>query len=175
MNVLSKSLLSRVAACIFLSALALSGTAHADAETYELGKPFPHARNQSLVPQWRLYVFEREGVRYFQINDVFGQVHATFAEENGDLLVIPSGTDTATVERIAASPKTDICGRGCTGGIVRNSGAIENLRSPKAIADTGILVFQDPTLQIRVAEYAAGQPIWRIIMQPLQAYGARTP
>jgi hypothetical protein len=82
--------------------------------TYELGQPFPQAINRSLNPQWRVYVFEREGVRYFQINDLFGHVRATFAAENGSFLILPAGEDTDRVV-VPREHENDAlaCGTGC--------------------------------------------------------------
>lgn len=41
-----------------------------------LGQAYPAAADRSADPEWRLYIFERDGFSYFQINDLNGHVEA---------------------------------------------------------------------------------------------------
>ena len=163
MNVWSNFFSVRTSACALLLALGSLSATHASSATYELGRPFPKTLNHSLNPQWRVYVFELEGIRYFQINDIFGGIHVIFAEVEGDILVIPIGLDTSNVERLTAAIGNDMtqCGA-CSGGIVLGSASAND----GPISDAGHPIYQDTTLQIRMDENAAHEPIWRIITQP---------
>ncbi|WP_266157469.1 hypothetical protein [Dyella silvatica] len=58
-----------------------------------LGQSWPNARDVSTSPNWHVYVFERDGVRYIQINDLNGAVRAALATANGEYLVLPMGKD----------------------------------------------------------------------------------
>lgn len=171
MNVLSPFLSLRTPAYAMLLALGLSSAAHARPAAYELGQPFPHVENRSLDPQWRVYVFEHLGVRYFQINDTFGHLHTIFAEGNGALLVLPAGLDAANVEQVMATPHNGVaqCG-GCTGAIVLGSQNLaEEMRSEASGTERGALIYQDSTLEIRATENAGHQVAWRIVTMPSQS------
>lgn len=62
-----------------------------------LGQAWPNAADVSASPNWHVYVFERDGVRFIQINDLNGNVRSAFATANGQLLVLPSGLDATLV------------------------------------------------------------------------------
>jgi len=59
-----------------------------------LGEAFPAGvPDLSLAPGWHVYRFDRDGVRYIQVNDAGGTVLAAVAAANGQLLRLPLGVD----------------------------------------------------------------------------------
>lgn len=156
---LSKVFLWRAATSLLLAS-GVANTVHANPASHDLGQAFPHAINQSLSPLWRVYVFEREGVRYFQINGAFGRVHAVFATARGNFLVLPEGDDAdrVVVPKASANQEAMCQGDNCSNGIHISDGV--------ATAQLGKLIYQDTTLQIRQTENAQHQPVWWVT--PLQ-------
>lgn len=79
-------------------ALGLSGIAQAtDAPSSGLGQSWPNATDVSANPHWHVYVFEKDGVRYVQVNDTNGGVHGAIATAGGQVLVLPIGSDAQNV------------------------------------------------------------------------------
>jgi hypothetical protein len=155
--------------CSLLLTFGIACAAHAEVPgqanlpAYDLGQPFPHAADRSLSALWRVYVFEREGVRYFQINDAVGHVRATFAAEDGHFLVLPGGDDTDRV--VVPQPllgRMEACGGGCSVNQIIMSA------HPGAIA-AGDVIYQDTNLQIIATENAQQQPAWQVVALPSQA------
>ena|GEM_PF-3435834 len=58
-----------------------------------LGQSTPNAVDLSSSPMWRVYVFQLNGVRYFQVNDSAAHVRAAVAATNGVVLQLPVGPD----------------------------------------------------------------------------------
>jgi hypothetical protein len=58
-----------------------------------LGQAWPNAVDRSASPNWHVYVFERDGVRYIQINDRNGTVHAALGRAGDTTFVLPVGVD----------------------------------------------------------------------------------
>ncbi|WP_374295967.1 hypothetical protein [Sphingomonas sp.] len=58
-----------------------------------LGDSFPPSVNLAADPLWRVYEFERDGIRYVQINDAAGTVHAAAGQIAGTFWVMPIGSD----------------------------------------------------------------------------------
>lgn len=58
-----------------------------------LGESFPIAVNQSMDAAWQVYEFERDGIRYMQINDSTGDVRAAVGRIGETLWVLPIGRD----------------------------------------------------------------------------------
>lgn len=79
-----------------------------------LGQSWPNATDVSASPHWHVYVFERNGVRYVQINDLSGKVRAAFATSNGNFLALPVGVDAARL----ATPQEPLPAIGNTQGEV---------------------------------------------------------
>jgi hypothetical protein len=79
-----------------LLSLGLAGAAKAAAPSTGLGQAWPNAPDVSASPRWHAYVFEKDGIRYIQINDLAGHVHGAFATAKGQYLVLPIGSDAAT-------------------------------------------------------------------------------
>lgn len=79
-------------------ALGLSSIAQAtDAPSSGLGQSWPNATDVSANPHWHVYVFEKDGVRYVQVNDTNGGVHGAIATAGGQVLVLPIGSDAQNV------------------------------------------------------------------------------
>lgn len=49
------------------------------------------AASVSHAPDWLVYGFERDGVSYYQVNDVAGQVHIIVAHADGIFWALPAG------------------------------------------------------------------------------------
>ncbi|HEX5306096.1 MAG TPA: hypothetical protein VFW82_08425, partial [Dyella sp.] len=87
-----------------LFAFGLSGMAQAtDAPSSGLGQSWPNTTDVSTNPYWHVYVFEKDGVRYVQVNDTNGRVHAAIATAGGQVLVLPIGVD---AQNVTTSPDT---------------------------------------------------------------------
>jgi hypothetical protein len=86
---------------VLMGALLLAATCHVHADPKApmtgLGQAFPQAPNQSLNPNWRVYVFQRDGLRFIQVNDVYGHVLGAFVTSQGQWLALPIGSDATSV------------------------------------------------------------------------------
>ena len=108
----------------------------------DLGQPWPNASDLSSSPSWHVYVFEREGVRYVQINDIAGNVHAAFGTANGQYLVLPMGLD---------APRVYVA-------------------APNSLAVNGVVVYQDAATQVISATDEAGAETWTLrSVQPVSS------
>ncbi len=58
-----------------------------------LGQSFPEAIDLAADPAWQVYEFERDGVRYVQVNDLSGNVRAAAGRIGGTFWVMPIGAD----------------------------------------------------------------------------------
>lgn len=58
-----------------------------------LGQSFPLAQDLAPDPAWQVYVFERDGLRYTQVNDATGNVRAAVGQIGQTLWVMPIGSD----------------------------------------------------------------------------------
>lgn len=58
-----------------------------------LGEAYPPSVDLASDPQWQVYEFERDGVRYVQINDLNGKVRAATGRIAGTFWVMPIGSD----------------------------------------------------------------------------------
>ncbi len=58
-----------------------------------LGQSFPQADDVSLAAAWRVYEFEREGVRYLQVNGLDGTVHAAIGFIGDTFWALPVSAD----------------------------------------------------------------------------------
>lgn len=81
----------------FLLSLAmLAGCGMATAATAPvtgLGQPWPNVPDVSMSGHFHVYVFERDGIRYIQVNDLAGTVRGAVALVGGDALDLPMGVD----------------------------------------------------------------------------------
>jgi hypothetical protein len=62
-----------------------------------LGQSWPNAADVSAAPNWHVYVFHLHGIKYVQINDLGGTVHAAIGAANGTTIVLPIGVDAQNV------------------------------------------------------------------------------
>lgn len=89
--------------CTLLSATAVFAQS-ADLST-GLGESWPNATDVSASPHYHVYVFHKDGIRYFQINDLNGNVRAAVAVANGVVLTLPMGLDAAEASH-SVTPQT---------------------------------------------------------------------
>lgn len=68
-----------------------------------LGAPMPGAVNLSRDPEWQVYVFERDGIRYLQINDGAYRPRAAIGQIGPTAWVLPIGQD---ADRVTIHPDT---------------------------------------------------------------------
>lgn len=97
--------LVRKAAFVGLSALFVSSVAFAQtaAPATGLGQSWPNAADVSTNPHWHVYMFVLNGIKYIQINDLNGTVHAAVGTANGTSIVLPVGVDAQNVSAPAAT------------------------------------------------------------------------
>jgi hypothetical protein len=142
----TKASFIRKAALTSLFAFCASGTAFAQTATPAtgLGQAWPNAADQSSSPNWHVYVFVLNGVKYIQVNDLNGTVHAAVGTVSGATFALPMGVDSQKVTTtpsastssstqtiyndgtttVTATPQSDgttvfaatDCQAGCTGG-----------------------------------------------------------
>ncbi|MFL9583337.1 hypothetical protein [Stenotrophomonas sp. AB1(2024)] len=62
-----------------------------------LGQAFPDVHNQSLHPVWHLYEFERDGISYYQVNDMAGRLHLIVAKAGDAFWSLPAGESGARI------------------------------------------------------------------------------
>jgi hypothetical protein len=86
-------------------AIGLTSTAFAQTSTPAtgLGQAWPNAADVSTNPQWHVYVFVLNGIKYVQVNDLNGTVHAAVATAAGAAIVLPIGVDAQNVHTTASS------------------------------------------------------------------------
>ncbi|WP_157633093.1 hypothetical protein [Burkholderia ubonensis] len=96
--------LSRKLALAGCMALGMTSAAFAQTVTPAtgLGQSWPNATDQSRSPHWHVYVFRLNGIKYVQINDLNGTVHAAVGTAGGTSVVLPMGTDAPNVRTDAA-------------------------------------------------------------------------
>ncbi|GGA49077.1 hypothetical protein GCM10010981_42960 [Dyella nitratireducens] len=58
-----------------------------------LGQAWPNATDVSTNAHYHVYRFERDGVKYIQVNDLQGQVRAAVAITQDAMFALPVGTD----------------------------------------------------------------------------------
>lgn len=65
--------------------------------TAGLGESQPAALDLSSDPAWLVYAFERDGVSYYQVNDLTGQVNLIVANIESTFWALPAGKTVARV------------------------------------------------------------------------------
>jgi hypothetical protein len=68
----------------------------------ELGKVSPSATNLSLVPDYQVFQFTRDGIRYLEVADAAGTPRAAFTVAQGALITLPIGQD--AMQQVAVAP-----------------------------------------------------------------------
>jgi hypothetical protein len=101
----TKASFIRKAALTSLFAFCASGTAFAQTATPAtgLGQAWPNAADQSSSPNWHVYVFVLNGVKYIQVNDLNGTVHAAVGTVSGATFALPMGVDAQNVATDSSS------------------------------------------------------------------------
>jgi hypothetical protein len=90
--------------------IGLTSTAFAQTSTPAtgLGKAWPNAADLSTNPHWHVYVFVHHGIKYIQVNDLNGTVHAAVATAAGTAIVLPMGVDAQSVQTEASSASSTV-------------------------------------------------------------------
>jgi hypothetical protein len=101
-NVIRQTFLAGFVA-LSLSTVAAAQTA---AAATGLGQAWPNAADYSRNPSWHVYVFERDSIRYIQINDGNGTVHAALGQTGDTVFALPVGVDSDHVT-VAVPAQTD--------------------------------------------------------------------
>ena len=94
------------AAITSLFALCASSVGYAQTATPAtgLGQAWPNATDLSASPNWHVYVFVLNGIKYVQVNDLNGTVHAAVGSTAvGTTVVLPVGVDAQNVTTTSSS------------------------------------------------------------------------
>jgi hypothetical protein len=91
-----KSGVALLSSALLVMGLATSAMA-TDTPSSGLGQSWPNATDVSANPHWHVYVFDKDGIRYVQVNDLNGSVHGAIATAGGQVLVLPIGSDSQNV------------------------------------------------------------------------------
>lgn len=84
------TLLAAGLACVFLTTSALA----AGPTSTGLGQSWPNTTDVSTSPRYHVYVFQKQGVRYVQVNDAAGTVRGAIAYTSANsILDLPIGVD----------------------------------------------------------------------------------
>lgn len=94
----------------FANACCPDGGGGAPRKASGLGESFPVAADVAADPAWQVYEFERDGVRYVQVNDQSGLVRAAAGRIGGTFWVLPIGSDADRV-RVPGQLLPNIQGR----------------------------------------------------------------
>ena len=62
-----------------------------------LGQSHPSGPDLSLDPEWRVHGFQREGVEYYQVNDLEGRVQLIIGAMDGTFWALPAGEPSSQV------------------------------------------------------------------------------
>ncbi len=89
----------------FVAMACCAGDGHSPNQSMSgLGEPFPTSTDLSISSTWSVYEFERDGIRYLQINDKAGNVRAAVGHIPGTFWVLPIGSN---ADRVAV-PGTSV-------------------------------------------------------------------
>jgi hypothetical protein len=118
---------------LLASIIALSiggvGVAHAQSAMSGLGQSWPNATDVSSSPNYHVYVFERGGTRYIQVNDAGGNVRGAFARTTYKLVTLPIGTDAT---RLATSDEPLPAPASTSGETVYHDDAVQLFVAPQS-------------------------------------------
>ncbi|MBB3228430.1 hypothetical protein FHW69_003065 [Luteibacter sp. Sphag1AF] len=94
-----------------------------------LGQSWPNAPDVSASPDYHVYVFERGGLRYVQVNDVSGTVRAAVVSTGSDVIGLPIGVDAS---RLATPSEAGTVVADAAGVTVYADQAVKLVVSPQA-------------------------------------------
>lgn len=130
--------LSRAAFAMFLT-MGLSGMAFAgNPPATGLGESWPNATDVSASPNWHVYVFVLNGVKYVQVNDLNGHVLGAIGTAGGQFITLPIGQPTQSI----STPQ---------------QAAVNRANTKAAAAPT--MVYQDSSTVITVTPQNNGSPV----------------
>jgi hypothetical protein len=96
---LKAALVGLLSVCAAAPAIAQTATAPSTG----LGPAWPNATDVSASPNYHVYVFVLNGVKYVQVNDLNGTVHAAIGVGQHKVFVLPVGVDAQNVTTSAAA------------------------------------------------------------------------
>jgi hypothetical protein len=97
-----------------------------------LGQAWPNATDVSSSPRWHVYVFERDGIRYVQVNDLNGTVRGAFAVAGGQFLALPIGTDAQLLSTPQQPRRAAIAPHAAQGQTIYQDNAVKILATPQS-------------------------------------------
>lgn len=98
-----------------------------------LGQSWPNAADMSTSPNWHVYVFKLHGIKYIQVNDLDGHVHAAVATAAGTVVVLPMGVDAQDV-------RTSPTNTSSNARTIYNDGATSVMAEPQSAGTTQFFV-----------------------------------
>lgn len=129
--------LSRTAFAM-LMAMGATGIAFAgNSPATGLGQAWPNATDVSANPHWHVYVFELNGIKYVQVNDLNGNVLGAIGTAGGQFITLPIGQfamNVSTPQQAAVSPATGTAGAAST--IVYKDDAMTLTATPQSDGST---------------------------------------
>ena len=103
--------LSRAALAVLL-AMSVTGIATAASPPATgLGQAWPNAADVSASPSWHVYVFELNGIKYVQVNDLNGNVLGAIGAVDGQFITLPIGR---FAQYVSTSQQTALSGSNTT-------------------------------------------------------------
>ena len=81
-----------LSAALVAGLLSVTSGAWAVTPATGLGQAWPNAADVSANPNWHVYVFTLNGVRYVQINDLQGRIIGAVGTAGGQFITLPVGT-----------------------------------------------------------------------------------
>lgn len=102
---MSRTMGSRIGMAAMACALACAAPAFGQtaAPATGLGQAWPNTTDVSASPHWHVYVFRLHGIKYVQINDRNGTVHAAIGTAGGTSIVLPVGVDAQNVKTTSSA------------------------------------------------------------------------
>lgn len=102
-----------------------------------LGAAWPNAQDLSRRPEWHVYVFVRDGIKYIQVNDRNGVVRGgVAASASGDTTIaLPLGTAELAVSSVPATSDDAVVYEDAATVVTSTDSGL--VASPKAMAASG--------------------------------------
>jgi hypothetical protein len=104
-----------------------------------LGESWPNSPDVSANPNWHVYVFHKDGIRYVQINDRNGNILAAVGEATGMVFALPIGMD---AQRVQVSSARD---GGITSQPVYQDAEVTLMMAPQDDGSLGVLAMSSCT------------------------------